>query len=216
MEKLINKIVLKFKGSKNPASKKIYVECDSLVEKLSRFIYFAFLYVNLPAFVLPKSIHSYVIYFTTDSGRDAFALPFEMWQVFNLMCPFFSFVFIIFHQSFVFYLGVDQNRAKSHWRFPFGWKNPYGYFIATAFQTILIIRLLHYIACIASLALASFLFAFAFTKDLNKNLHSFNEAVKAKQSEADIFKEFTELISIHSRLRQLSWILNWCANKKQL
>lgn len=71
--------IIIFSGSKNPSSKAIYVKVVNQVEKLRRFIHFAFLKVTLPCIVLPKNIFCFYIYFTTDAGNDAFELPLPIW-----------------------------------------------------------------------------------------------------------------------------------------
>lgn len=52
---------------------------NRLVEKMSKAIHFAVIKLGVPAFILPKAIFSYFIYFTTDIGNEAFVLPFPMW-----------------------------------------------------------------------------------------------------------------------------------------
>lgn len=64
-------------------------------------------------------------------------------------------------------------------------------------------RLLHYTACVCSLAFGYFVFAFSFTKDVCNNIRSLNEMAKAKQFEADIFKQFTAFISFHATVKEL-------------
>lgn len=66
-------------GAENPKSTKMYENNVHLVEKVSEIIYFIAINIGVPGFLLPKLIVSYFVYFTTDSGRDAFELPFDMW-----------------------------------------------------------------------------------------------------------------------------------------
>lgn len=86
-----------FAESMKPETKKNYVKNNHFTEKCCKFIYFAMLYISLPSFILPKVIMSYFIYYTTDSGPDAFGLPFEMWQVINNNYSFIHFDFFIGH-----------------------------------------------------------------------------------------------------------------------
>lgn len=69
----------KFKGSQNPASKEIYVEIITLIEKLNRFIHFVMVNLTLPCLLFPKYTVCYYTYFTTDIGNDAFELPLPVW-----------------------------------------------------------------------------------------------------------------------------------------
>lgn len=66
-------------GLKYPRSKAMYENTNRLVEKISKFISFLIVYISIPAFVLPKAFYCFFIYFTTDLGPDAFALPIPTW-----------------------------------------------------------------------------------------------------------------------------------------
>lgn len=59
-------------------------------------------------------------------------------------------------------------------------------------------------ACIFALALGSFIFAVTFSKDLNHSLRALNKKIRIGRFKADIFDEFTEIISLHSNAEQLS------------
>lgn len=89
-------------------------------------------------------------------------------------------------------------------RFSFDWKNPSGYLLAVGIQTAMAFCVYYFLTCFAALTLGCFLFSFSFSKEMCKNLRSLNEMAKTSQSEANIFKECTEFISFHSRLKQLS------------
>lgn len=54
----------------------MYEKTNRLVEKVSNMIYIGMMKWGVPFFVLPKAIVSYVTYFTTDAGSEAFELPF--------------------------------------------------------------------------------------------------------------------------------------------
>lgn len=49
------------------------------VEKISEVTYFVAINLGVPGVILPKAFKSYFTYFTTDSGGDAFELPYEIW-----------------------------------------------------------------------------------------------------------------------------------------
>lgn len=89
-------------------------------------------------------------------------------------------------------------------RLPFDWHTPWGYLIAIGLESIITFCLNLYIACVVALTLGCFLFAISTTKDINSNLRSLNKQAKIGQSEADIYEEFTEIISLHSEQKQLS------------
>lgn len=71
-----------FQGLKYAKSRAMYEKTDRLVEKISKIIEFVFVYVSVPGYVLPKAIFSLFMYFTTDSGRNAFELPLPTWLVY--------------------------------------------------------------------------------------------------------------------------------------
>lgn len=61
--------------TKNPAYRSKYEKINQLVEKLSEIIYFIAIKLGVAGLVLPKSVISYFLYFTTDAGAEAFELP---------------------------------------------------------------------------------------------------------------------------------------------
>lgn len=62
-----------------PKSKAIYDRTNRFAEKWSRISNFILVYVSAPLYVFPKAIISYIIYYTTDAGPDAFGLPLPVW-----------------------------------------------------------------------------------------------------------------------------------------
>lgn len=69
------KIIL---GMKCPESRSIYDEIIKLAEKWSKIMTFL-AKLAAPCGVLSRVIPSYIIYFTTDLGNEAFELPVPMW-----------------------------------------------------------------------------------------------------------------------------------------
>lgn len=68
-----------FEGWQYPGSAKIYIKTHGLVEKLCKIMYFVIVNVTVPGFILPKAFICFVVYFTTNSGSDAFELPLPIW-----------------------------------------------------------------------------------------------------------------------------------------
>lgn len=100
---------------------------------------------------------------------------------------------VYFHSLFVYF------------RLIFDWKNPSGYFVAIISQIVYVtVYVIHHVACLTSFVVGCFLFEMSFTKDSCNNLRSLKKMTKAKQPEANIFKQFTEFLSFHSRVKQLS------------
>lgn len=76
-----------FLGLSNPISKLIYEKVNKKVEKHTGILHFALLKVTVLATMMPSFILSYLVYFTTNSGSDAFQLAFPMWFPFNWQTP---------------------------------------------------------------------------------------------------------------------------------
>lgn len=66
-------------GSKYPKSKAAYEKSNQLAEQWSKITNFVLETVSVPAIVLPKAIISFIIYYTTDAGPDAFELSVPVW-----------------------------------------------------------------------------------------------------------------------------------------
>lgn len=66
-------------GSSNPTRRATYEDTNRMANKWCQ-IAFIFLTIVTPVcFIFPKTIMSYFIYFTTDSTKDAFDLPYAIW-----------------------------------------------------------------------------------------------------------------------------------------
>ena len=90
-------------------------------------------------------------------------------------------------------------------RFPFDWKNPFGYFIAISFQAIIIGNSIRFMACAVSLPYGGFLYTFSINQDMKNDLRAINGMTNTKESQtADILKKFSEFICTHSDSKQLS------------
>lgn len=104
-----------------PASMDIYIKTDKLVEKLTKIMYFLLTRVSAPSFVLPKFFASFFLYFTTDTGNNAFELPLPMWWVCNLYSLTVNFnkdlLSTILHLSKITIQKVSIWLEKSHWIF---------------------------------------------------------------------------------------------------
>lgn len=102
-------------------------------------------------------------------------------------------------------------------RLPFDWKHPIGYLFAVAFQCMLILNPLRYIACILSLEFANYVFTSAMSKEMINDLRTLNESTKASQSQKqqqqqqqqqlNTFQLLTKFIRTHSNGKQFSKIV---------
>lgn len=68
-------------GSIYPASRALFKKCNQLNEKLCKIVYFVTVIVPVPAFILPKAIVCYFIYFKNDLDNDAFEMAIPMLYV---------------------------------------------------------------------------------------------------------------------------------------
>lgn len=66
-------------GSQFPESAEIYKKVIKLTKNMNRFINFIISKATAPCVIIPKYIACYYIYFTTDTGNDAFELLLPMW-----------------------------------------------------------------------------------------------------------------------------------------
>lgn len=66
-------------GLQYPELKTMYEKTNRLVERISKVIVFVYATVLRPLIIFPAALRSYLIYFTTDLGADAFILPVPMW-----------------------------------------------------------------------------------------------------------------------------------------
>lgn len=72
-------------GLNDPASAAIYTDVNERIDKLVPIFMFISVDLTLPPVFLPNFIKSYYLYFFTDSGADAFELPFPNWLVIFLV-----------------------------------------------------------------------------------------------------------------------------------
>lgn len=63
----------------NQQSKMMYKKISEFIENYTKIGFQAIRYGVIPLLLVPKIIISFLVYFTTDSGADAFRLPAPMW-----------------------------------------------------------------------------------------------------------------------------------------
>ena len=69
--------------------------------------------------------------------------------------------------------------------------------------------MLTYLACLISFALGAFLFLTSINGYMTDDLKSLNKMAKDKQSESDIFNQFSIFIRAHANIKQLSSLNNY-------
>lgn len=70
--------ILKFLGSTIVFTRNIYNEVIKRTEKWTEWFNFFYVKLSLPGVVAPNLVITLFLYFTTDSGTDAFLLPFPV------------------------------------------------------------------------------------------------------------------------------------------
>lgn len=60
----------------NPVSRTIYQKMNKKLEKFNKTFHFIFVKLSLLSLTVPAFILSYLVYFTTGIGKDAFKLVF--------------------------------------------------------------------------------------------------------------------------------------------
>lgn len=69
-----------FIGLVNPASMAIYEKSNQQIEEYGNALSIFMRKVSIPCLIMPKVVISFITYFTTDLGNDAFQLPFHIWS----------------------------------------------------------------------------------------------------------------------------------------
>lgn len=180
-------------GLKNPVSKAIYEEMNAFVEKWSKIIYFVSMRITFPCVTIPYAIWSYIQYFTTDLGPDAFHLPFPFW----------------YYHSFISFW-KDQNWKYCCYFFlfqrtPFDRRNPIAYFICFLFEIPPIFYSTVQAACNVSVPAAVCCIMIAFANDIIEEMADLNQLSKMNTSDARIYNKLCHIIRFHSTIKQLNW-----------
>lgn len=83
-------------------------------------------------------------------------------------------------------------------------KNLIGYLIAFVLEYTMVSYVFHFIACIISLAIGSFVMLMGLINDLNDNLEMINENVKSNATHLQIACQLYSFVQFHSEAKQLS------------
>lgn len=76
-----------FQGLKHSRSRKLYIKTDDKVAKWIKVFDFSLVRATPIFVVTPKLITSFILYYTTDIGREAFELPTPKWYPFDWKNP---------------------------------------------------------------------------------------------------------------------------------
>lgn len=89
-------------------------------------------------------------------------------------------------------------------RFPFDYKNPFGYLIGFALIYVGVIYSLTVLLCQTTFIIASYWMLMSLAKDTTNELNSINAATKNR---LELTKRFSDAIQLHSNAKQLSHLL---------
>lgn len=93
-------------------------------------------------------------------------------------------------------------------RFPFDWKDPFGYVVATMHVYITFTFLLFFISIIASFGIGCFLLGITTTNEIKTVFIIANEKLRLESEHSLAFERFTELVEWHAMVKQLSELKN--------
>lgn len=89
-------------------------------------------------------------------------------------------------------------------RFPFNWRNLIVYLVVVILQYVILTQFFVLGAGLVFAGVGSFLFAVTATKDLKKNLRSFNKCAILAKNRSRILSQLSDSVELHSALKQLS------------
>lgn len=90
-------------------------------------------------------------------------------------------------------------------RFPFDWKNPIGFLVATVFEYMTMTCEYTFVSCSFTFGFGNFFFIVSATQDLKNNLKSINELAVVQNNRRQTLKRISEFIRFHSSLKRLSY-----------
>lgn len=137
---------------KYSTSRALTIQTVPFENKLSRTIFFVMLKMTPFCGLVPWAIYILFVYFTTDLGNAVFGFPIPIWYVLGLHLINISFQWLsgscrfghITVQSYnrnTEFRHVKSKYSPEYWnviairRFPFAWKNPFGFLLAYVVRT---------------------------------------------------------------------------------
>lgn len=89
-------------------------------------------------------------------------------------------------------------------RFPFDWRNPYGYLAAVLIQYVGTFYLFVFATGTLPLAFGGYMLARTVAKDMMMCLNSINDSVHIRANELEINSKFSSFLKMHSDVLELS------------
>ena len=176
----------------NPQKALIYKKTSTIVEIASNAVYVVYVKILFPFTTVPYLFMSYLKYFATDLGKDAFDLPFLLWYQTVMPCD------CSFNTNYYKFFPFFHSREI------FDWKTPTTYIFAFIFELIGGAYVLIVAAILLIHGIGSVLMSIAFLDDIRIDLKKLNKFKKLKKTEAELYENLCEFIQFHSRIKQLS------------
>lgn len=89
-------------------------------------------------------------------------------------------------------------------RFPFNWRNPFGYSIAVCVEYFVCTYILIFVSCIISLGIGPFLLVTTITEDIENNAHVINECGENENTASQTLEKLSAFIQSYLSAKQLS------------
>lgn len=89
-------------------------------------------------------------------------------------------------------------------RFPFNWRNPFGFCMAVYIQYITCKYILIFVSCTISLGIGPFLLMITLTEDIEINARAVNACAKNEKTQSQTLQKISVFIQSYSSAKQLS------------
>lgn len=174
---------------KYSASRSIFGDSVRLEWKLTFITFFAIVKATPIFGIVPWAIYIFFVYFTTDAGYAAFELPTPMWWA-HIFIPVLRTIQLIFFSVI--------------WRYPFDWRNPFGFSMALATLYVMLSYILQVGTCAIALGMGLYLYAIAMSECIKQNLLAISQCCRSK-TESDkklVWEQFIEYIGFDSSAKR--------------
>lgn len=94
--------------------------------------------------------------------------------------------------------------CSSRCRYPFDWKNPYGYFFAFATQCVTMFYVNYLITIVLATGIGFYMLIMSLSNDIKSNLESINAMTKRKKNHLELLNHLKCSLHYHSNAMQLS------------
>lgn len=177
-----------FSGIKNqPLSESNYKRINRYTELITKIINYIVIYFFLPASAILLLIVNFYMYYSTNLGVEAFRLPFPYWYILHAYTQ-----------------KVNRNKFINFFnrRFPFDWKNPRGYLVASTLSFVLNMNVMFFLICDMCIGVGFYIFATVLTKDIKNDFKTAGVWFESEPNPTLLSKQFFDLIYFHSMMKR--------------